>query len=289
MFRVVKAALTLAAVCILISAAWADSLELKNGSVIKGRYLGGSRDDISFQVGSSVQHYPVSDIVSLRFERDRDHADNWDNHASSEVNRDEPQRPDDMAPQLMSRSDQTTPPADPASYQGSVTVPSGTQIKIRMIDSVDSNHNQVGDAFKASLEQAIVVNDQTVVPKGADVYGKLEQATEAGHIAGRSQLKLALTGVVINGQTIPITTGDYSVTGKSRGVSTAERVGGGAALGALIGGIAGGGGGAALGAGIGAGAGTAVQVMTKGEQVHVPSETLLEFQLQQDATMPVAN
>ena len=43
-----------------------------------------------------------------------------------------------------------------------------------------------------------------------------------------------------------------------------------------------------IGAGVGAGAGTAVQVMTKGEQVHVPSETLLEFSIDQPVSVPVA-
>jgi hypothetical protein len=92
---------------------------------------------------------------------------------------------------------------------------------------------------------------------------------------------------VINGQTYPLSSGDYEVSGKSRGANTATKVGGGAALGAVIGAIAGGGKGAAIGAGVGAGAGTAVQVVTKGDQVHVPSETLLEFTLDQPVSLPV--
>ena len=54
--------LTLAA-----SIAWADTLELKNGSLIKGKFLGGTDTEISFQVGSTVQKYNVADIVSLKF------------------------------------------------------------------------------------------------------------------------------------------------------------------------------------------------------------------------------
>jgi hypothetical protein len=158
---------------------------------------------------------------------------------------------------------------------------------IRTVDAIDSDRNQVGDKFQATLEQPLIVDDVVLVRKGADVYGRLTQATEAGRIQGRSQLKLELTGIVVNGQTIPLVTGDYSVSGSSRGTTTAKRVGGGAAVGAVIGAIAGGGKGAAIGAGVGGGAGTAVQVVTKGEQVHVPSETLLEFSLQQDVRIPV--
>ena len=168
-------------------------------------------------------------------------------------------------------------------------LPSGTRIMIRTIDAIDSNRNQVGGTFQASLEQPLIVDDVVVVPKGTDVYGRLTQATEAGRIQGRSQLRLELTGIVVNGQTIPLFTGDYSIAGSSRGATTAKRVGTGAAVGAVIGAIAGGGKGAAIGTVVGAGAGTAVQVMTNGEQVHVPSETLLEFVLQQEVRLPLAD
>src|SRR5215813_14058012 len=50
------------------SIAWADSLELKNGSLIKGKFMGGTQNEISFQVGSTVQKYNVADIVSLKFD-----------------------------------------------------------------------------------------------------------------------------------------------------------------------------------------------------------------------------
>lgn len=171
----------------------------------------------------------------------------------------------------------------------SVTVPAGTRIMIRMIDGVDSSKNHVGDKFRASLEENLVANGVVVASKGADVYGRLAEAKEAGHIKGKSQLKLELTDISINQQLQPIMTGEYDVAGKSRGSNTAKKVGGGAAAGAVIGAIAGGGKGAAIGAGIGAGAGTAVQVFTRGEQVRVPSETLLEFRIEQPFTVTLAS
>jgi len=63
---------------------------------------------------------------------------------------------------------------------------------------------------------------------------------------------------------------------------------GGAGLGALIGGLAGGGKGAGIGALAGAGAGTAVAASKKGEQLQIPSETLLEFRLEQPASLPLS-
>jgi hypothetical protein len=154
-----------------------------------------------------------------------------------------------------------------------------------MIDSVDSDKNHVGDRFRASLEQDFVVDGMTIAPKGADVYGRLSEAKEAGHIQGKSQLKLELTDILIRNKLQPIMTGDYDVSGSSRGSDTAKKVGIGAVAGTVIGAIAGGGRGAAIGAGVGAGAGAAVQVVTKGEQVHVPSETLLSFRIAQPFTV----
>lgn len=258
------------ALCLLLCPAWGDSLQLRNGSLIKGTFLGGTDDEIRFQVGTREQRYALGDIVSVSFDDD---------------NRTYPSAESQPLP---------TPPQPEAGQslptsgsRGAVKVPSGTRIVIRTVDAIDSNRNQVGDRFQASLEQPLIVDDVVVVPKGTSVYGRLTQATEAGRIQGRSQLKLELTGIVVNGETIPLLTGDYSVTGSSRGATTAKRVGAGAAVGAVLGAIAGGGKGAAIGTVVGAGAGTAVQVMTKGEQVHVPSETLLEFVLQQEVRIPV--
>jgi hypothetical protein len=179
-------------------------------------------------------------------------------------------------------------PRDDAEESASITVPSGARITVRTIDSIDSERNKVGDKFQATLEQPLTVNDVVVAPKGTSVYGRLETVKSAGQFAGRSELRLALTGLVVDGHTYALATGDYELSGKSRSANTAKKVGGAAAVGAVIGAIVGGGKGAAVGAGVGAGAGTAVQVVTKGQQVRVPSETLLEFVLEQPVTVQVA-
>jgi hypothetical protein len=274
----------------------ADTLELKNGSIIKGTYVGGTDARVSFRVGSSVQQYAIADIASLKFD-DRESA--APAHTPGFAERAPENTPTAYAapvPPDQNSSSASTPNTSAAASNAtsiprtsaqSVVVPSGTRLTIRTIDGVDSDKNHPGDKFLASLEQPLVVNEITVAPKGASVYGRLQQVQEAGQLTGKSQLRLALTGIVINGQTYPLSTGDYEVSGKSRGTSTATKVGGGAALGAVIGALAGGGKGAAIGAGVGAGAGTAVQVVSKGDQVHVPSETLLEFTVDQPVSLPV--
>jgi hypothetical protein len=280
-----------AGMCLPLIFAHADTLELKNGSVIKGTFIGGSEAQLSFRVGSTVQHYAVADISSLKFDSDSGRAPAESGFASRP--RPEPNYPE-PAPRPAPNYAESAPPAPvratpaPVASGDRVSVPTGTRLTIRTIDAIDSDRNHVGDKFAATLDQPLYVNDVLVVPKGADVYGRLEEAKEAGHLAGKAQLRLSLTGIVINGQTYALSTGDYELSGKSRTANTAKKVGGGAAVGALIGAVVGGGKGAAIGAGVGAGAGTAVQVATQGEQVHVPSETLLEFALDQPVTIPVA-
>jgi hypothetical protein len=182
-----------------------------------------------------------------------------------------------------------TPAAPAAPSPRTVRVPGGKRLVVRMIDSVNSKTNQVGDTFSASLEQPLNVNGTIVAQRGTRVYGKLEQVKSAGKVKGQSELRLALTGIEINGATRSIVTGSYAVHGKSRGKNTAKKVGIGAAVGGVIGAIAGGGKGAAIGAGVGAGAGTAAQVLTHGQQISVPSETVLDFTIQQPVVLPVTN
>ena len=243
----------------------ADSLELKNGSLINGRFMGGSENEISFQVGSSVQKFNRSDIVSIKFDSDAAVSDAP--HGPVPLNDSE---------NVEHASRQT---------RASVTIPAGTRISIRTIDGIDSAKNHVGDRFQASLQEPLIVDGNEVVPKGADVYGRLAESKESGTFSGRSQLRLELTGIVVNGQTIPLVTGEYELSGKSRGASTAKRTAGGAAFGSLIGALAGGGKGAAIGAGVGAGVGAGSETITKGDQVKVPSETLIDFTLQQEVSI----
>jgi hypothetical protein len=257
----------IAALCVAAIAARADSMELKNGSLIKGKFMGGTQTSITLQVGSSVQSYDVADIRSLRF-------DSGTQGASPSIPSKQP-----TAPSAMERDELTK--SSPA-----VTIPAGTRISVRTIDSIDSTKNRVGDRFQASLEEPLFVEGTLVVPKGADVYGRLESSKETGTFTGRSELKLALTGIVVHGQTVPLVTGEYELSGKSKGESTAKRTVGGAAIGSIIGAIAGGGKGAAIGAGTGAGVGAGSEIITKGDQVKIPSETLLYFTLQQSVAIP---
>jgi hypothetical protein len=154
-----------------------------------------------------------------------------------------------------------------------------------MIDPVDSSVNQMGETFRASLDEPIVVNGTTVATRDADVTTKLVSVEEAGRMTGRSELALVLLDITINGRRYEVSSEEVLQAGSSRGAQTAKRVGGLAAVGAVIGAIAGGGKGAAQGAAAGAGAGAAIQIMTKGAKVQVPAESRLEFTLANSLTL----
>jgi hypothetical protein len=267
MERFVRFIATAALGLLFVAIAAADTLELKDGRVLQGRYLGGTQAVLRFEVEGNVQTFSVNDVVAVTF-----------THAGGSANV-APAPPPAPAPVAQ---------AQPVAAGGTVTIPAGQSMLVRMIDSVDSSKNHVGDIFHASLETDLTVNGTLVARKGTDVYGRLAEAKEAGHISGSSELQLELTRMVIDGHDYPVVSSDYTLQGKGRGSNTAKKVGGGAVAGAIIGAIAGGGKGAAIGAGVGSAAGAGVQVLTRGQQVKVPSETLLEFRLQQPATVTVA-
>jgi hypothetical protein len=179
------------------------------------------------------------------------------------------------------------PAAPPPPQPRNVVIPASSTVSIRMIDSVDSSVNHAGEIFHASLDAPLVVGDSVVVPRGADVYVRLAAASSAGHMKGKSELHLELVKMDFQGRSYGLVSDTYSQAGSSRGRNTAKKVGGGAIVGALVGGLLGGGKGAAIGAGVGAGGGAVYQGATKGQQVKIPSETKLDFELSQPVTITV--
>ncbi len=285
-----------------VSAAVADTLELKDGRVLHGRYLGGTQAVLRFEIKGEVQTFNVSDAVAITFtgnsgttstpapasQSSTTQPPSDTSSASPAPTADYSQQPivSQDAPPPTARPSSLAPRAqDPAAQYGEITVPAGQPLLVRMIDEVDSSKNQVGDIFHAGLETDLYINGTLVARKGTDVYGRLAEAKEAGHFSGSAELQLELIRIVIDGRDYPLVSSDYSLKGQGRGSDTAKKVGGGAVVGAIIGAIAGGGKGAAIGAGAGSAVGAGVQVFTRGKQVKVPSETLLEFRLQQPATV----
>jgi len=230
---------------IVVSAIAADTVRLKDGRVATGTYMGGSSRDVKIETGDQIQTLDIADIVRIEFDASEPHE-----HATS------------------------------AAADASIELPAGTNLVIRMIDGVDSERNSVGQSFAASVDQPVMINGQTVIPRGADVIVKLVDAKESGKLTGRTTLTLALMRVKVNGRMMDVNTQTVKEESSSRGARTAKVAGGTAALGTIIGAIAGGGKGAAVGLGSGAAVGVGAEVLTKGQRVKIPSETRLTFVLE---------
>jgi hypothetical protein len=171
------------------------------------------------------------------------------------------------------------PPPPPASPK-KLIIDQGTQLAVRLIDPIDSEKNQTGDTFRATLNAALTSDGEEAVPAGVELTGHLVDVKSAGKFAGQSVVVLQLDKISSGGKTYSLETDQYRKEGKSRGKNTAEKVGGGAILGGIIGAIAGGGKGAAIGTAAGAGVGGGAQAASKSEQIKLLSETVLNFVLQ---------
>jgi hypothetical protein len=249
----------------------ADTLILRNGSTINGRFVSGDSHSIRFSTGNQVNTYDLADIDNLRFEGSPPGP-----APVPPVNAPAPPAP--PAPPAAS-APPPPPPVANAQY-GGITIPAGSDVSVRTIDSVDSERDRRGQTYRASIDQPVIVNGQTVIPRGADAVVMLSDSQQSGKIEGKTVLTLELRSITINGRTYDSTSSTVSRESGSRGSRSAKVIGGTAALGAIIGAIAGGGRGAAIGAGSGAAVGTAAQVITSGQKVKVPAETLLTFTLQ---------
>jgi hypothetical protein len=266
-----------------VSVGFADTITLRNGTVITGTYLGGTARTLRVDDGTNVQTLNISDVVRIefgggapqaRYQRPADdrpvlRRSDADDRPVLHRNESNVMRPDDTTP----------PPPPPPPAMANFTLPAGTNLTVRMIDAVDSQTNRVGQTFRASLDQPVMLDGNTAIPRGADVVVKLVDQKDSGKLTGRTDLTLSLQSIVVNGHMADVNTQSVKQESSSRGERTAKVAGGTAAVGAIIGAIAGGGKGAAIGAGAGAAAGAGAEIVTSGQRVRIPSETRLTFVL----------
>jgi hypothetical protein len=240
------------AALLVAQAASADTLHLRSGQTVEGVFLSADTSQVKFLVpGGQPKTYALASIEAISIAA----------------------MPAPAAP---------VPSPKPAN----VTVLAGTSILVRMLNSIDTSKNRTGDLFTATLETNLVANGVLVARRGAKVHGKVIKSEQAHRLTGRSELQLALINIVINGSAHPISTGDFQQAGASEGVNTVKKTAAGAGLGAAIGAISGN---AGKGAAIGAVSGVGVSMIKKGEAIRVPSETLLDFRLNQPVVLPAAH
>ncbi|MEQ1885043.1 MAG: hypothetical protein ABL967_08275 [Bryobacteraceae bacterium] len=261
---------SLMSVLLISNVGFADTIAFRDGRTVKGTFMGGDTRSIRVAVGDRVETYSLGDVTNIFFE----------GAAAATAAPAPAPEPVRAAPAPVFRP----APQESASVRrmDARVIPNGTVLTIRMIDDVDSQTDDVGKTYRASLDESI--NDTSgnlLVAKGADVTVKLVDDQESGKIQGKTVLTLDVVSLRVDGRDVEVDTATVTQESASRTARSGKVIGGTAALGAIIGAIAGGGKGAAIGAASGAGAGTAVQVMTKGQRVRIPSETRLTFTLQQ--------
>ena len=179
------------------------------------------------------------------------------------------------------------PPAPPQPVVKQITIPEGTTLPVRITETLDSKTAQANDAFHGSVAGDVAVQGVVAIPRGSPVVGRVVDARDAAHFKGSALVSIELTEVTARGARISLVTDAFNKEGEGRGKNTAEKTGGGAALGAIIGALAGGGKGAAIGGLAGAAAGTGVNAATRGQQVTIPTETVVNFRLQSPITVTV--
>ena len=158
-------------------------------------------------------------------------------------------------------------------------VPAGTPLTVRLQTGVSSASSQAGETFDAVLDEPIVVNGQTVLPRGSGVTGRVVAAKSSGRLQDPGYLRLTLAAVKLSGKSVPMQTSSIFVRGSSHEKRNLAMIGGGAGAGALIGGIAGGGKGALIGTAIGAAGGTGTAYATGKKDVGFGPERRLTFRL----------
>ena len=174
------------------------------------------------------------------------------------------------------------PAAKAADTQAS-EIPAGTVVSVRTIDAVDSESDQEGKIYRASLSDDLVVDGKVIARKNDPAQIRLRSLSQSGKISGNSEVTLELYTVTIDGKPVSVVSGDVTQGSAGKGKKTARNAGIGAIAGGIIGAIAGGGKGAAIGAASGGALGTGASAITKGPKVRIPSETLLRFTISQNA------
>ncbi|NWG14289.1 MAG: hypothetical protein HXY20_12215 [Acidobacteria bacterium] len=265
----------------------ADELIMKDGKEYSGKLVRADSNIVEFRVAGKIETFNTRDVAQIVFRE----PGLVNPPSARSVRTPTPAEPVAAPPSgnpPAERVLQSRPASDqPDTSRPTVTLPAGTPLLIRTSEEIDTDRNQVGDVFNAALAQPLKLGSEEIAPAGSEVKGHVAYAQESGTFAGRSELILELIELKVRHRTYQLRTSDYVEAGASRGRRTAATVGGAAAVGAVIGAIVGGGKGAAIGAGTGAAVGTGVQVLTRGQTLKVPAETLLEFKLQHPLTLEV--
>jgi hypothetical protein len=265
---------------------------MKDGSAVAGTVVASSATEITLDGDDKTSHtIPMTQVRSIEYD------DAPESAAASNGPATQPSTQPATSGQPATSTKPTKQPVHRDHYHPpesavntrTYELPVGTQIPVRAEETIDSKRASEGQTYAAEVAGDVLDADgKVVIPEGSNAKIVIKSASHGGKISGASDLVLDLRAISVDGQEYLIGTSDLKKQGRD-GVGANKRTaiftGGGAAIGAIIGAVAGGGKGAAIGAASGAGAGAVTQIVTKGDAIKVPAETVLTFKL--DRTLRV--
>jgi len=175
-----------------------------------------------------------------------------------------------------SSTPRNTAPSQAATGGREVEVPSGTEMDVRLGNTLNSGTAQVEDRFEATTLVDLNINGRTVIPAGSVMRGVVTSVDPATRTNRTAKMTVSFDQVTVNGRAYPIR-GTVTQAIQGEGIKgEAGKIATGAGVGAVLGGILGGVKGAILGTVIGGGGITAA---TEGKEVEVPQGAVLRVRL----------
>ena len=113
------------------------------------------------------------------------------------------------------------------------TIPTGTQLSVRVTENLSSANAKTGQVFHGSLETPIMANGHVVFPKGSQVTGKVVAVHPSGRLSDPGVLDLKLLSVSNGQSSTPLNTQVFHIKGESHTKANLEKIGGTAAAGSI--------------------------------------------------------
>jgi hypothetical protein len=170
--------------------------------------------------------------------------------------------------------------------RGTIEIPSGTEVDVRLQNALSSGSAQAEDRFEATTLMDLVIDGRTAIPAGAVMRGIVSSVEPATRTSRTAKMTLSFDQVTINGRAYPMR-GTVTNAIQGEGIKgDLPKAGAGAAVGGLLGAVLGGGKGAVLGAIIGGGGTIAA---TEGKQVELPQGTTLTVRIDSPLDVQATN
>src|SRR6266436_2175119 len=137
-------------------------------------------------------------------------------------NRDDARKNQDASAQDRDSQDRSN--ADSSDDEGTVTLPSGYVIPVRLADEVNSSHDKAGDLFTGTVDPSVLVHDHVVIPRGTEAHIRMVEDKKGGHLHGKAKVRLELVSLIINGERLGVDTNAPKKEKSSKSAKASEEV-----------------------------------------------------------------